>query len=126
MNGRCTIEDIRLSTAIKGQAICGTLQSQTNSLEDCKKGKTAKMKLYLAAAVLMLVLAVHTEAQEEPTLEQQFAKFQTQVKEIADDLTEKTKTTFEQIENSEFAIKTKNWFTEQFEKVKQKLSETFN
>ncbi|XP_073703731.1 apolipoprotein C-I [Garra rufa] len=84
------------------------------------------MKLYLAAAVLMLVLAVHTEAQDEGTLEQQFAKFQTQVKEIADDLTTKTKTTFEQIEQSEFAVKTKNWFTEQFEKVKQKLSETFN
>uniref|UniRef100_A0A671Q514 Apolipoprotein C-I-like n=1 Tax=Sinocyclocheilus anshuiensis TaxID=1608454 RepID=A0A671Q514_9TELE len=84
------------------------------------------MKLYLAAAVLMLLLAVHTEAQEEPTLEQQFAKFQTQVKEIADDLTENTKTTFEQLEKSEFAIKTKNWFTEQYKKVKQKMAETFN
>ncbi|MBW8245301.1 hypothetical protein K1F50_21065, partial [Muricauda oceani] len=91
-----------------------------------KKGKTAKMKLYLAAAVLMLVLAVHTEAQDEPTLEQHFAKFQTQVKEIADDLTEKTKTTFEKIGNSEFGEKTKNWFTEQFEKMKQSLSGTFN
>ncbi|KAF4103240.1 hypothetical protein G5714_016123 [Onychostoma macrolepis] len=118
--------DILLSTAIKGQAICGELQSQPISLEDCKKGKTAKMKLYLAAAVLMLVLAVHTEAQDEPTLEQQFAKFQTQVKDIADDLTEKTKTTFEQLDKSDFAIKTKNWFSEQYEKVKQKLSETFN
>ncbi|XP_043117982.1 apolipoprotein C-I [Puntigrus tetrazona] len=84
------------------------------------------MKLYLAAAVLMLVLAVHTEAQEESTLEQRFAKFQTQVKEIADDLTEKTKTTFENIEKSDFAVKTKNWFSEQYEKVKQKLTESFN
>ncbi|KAK2903089.1 hypothetical protein Q8A67_007802 [Cirrhinus molitorella] len=86
-------------------------------VQDCKKGTTAKMKLYLAAAVLMLVLAVHTEAQDEPTLEQQFAKFQTQVKEIADDLTEKTKSTFEQLEKSDFAVKTKSWFSEQFEKT---------
>ncbi|KAK7147444.1 hypothetical protein R3I94_010079 [Phoxinus phoxinus] len=83
------------------------------------------MKLYLAAAVLMLVLAVHTEAQEEPTLEQRFATFQTQVKEIADDLTEKTKTTFQQLDQSEFATKTKSWFSEQYEKMKQKMSETF-
>ncbi|MBB6682330.1 hypothetical protein H4O20_12840, partial [Aequorivita sp. 609] len=89
-------------------------------------GKTEKMKLYLAAAVLMLVLAVQTEAQDEPTLEERFAKFQTQVKEIAEDLTEKTKTTFEQLDKSEFAVKTKSWFNEQYEKMKQKLSETFN
>ncbi|XP_056618719.1 apolipoprotein C-I [Triplophysa dalaica] len=84
------------------------------------------MKLYLAAAVLMLVLAAHTEAQEEPTLEQRFAGFHSQIKEIADDLTQKTKNTFDQIEKSEFAVKTKNWFTEQFEKLKQKMSESFN
>ncbi|XP_039535277.1 apolipoprotein C-I [Pimephales promelas] len=83
------------------------------------------MKLYLAAAVLMLVLAVHTEAQDESTLEQRFATFQTQVKAIAEDLTEKTKTTFQQLDQSEFATKTKSWFSEQFEKVKQKVSETF-
>ncbi|XP_052003353.1 apolipoprotein C-I-like [Xyrauchen texanus] len=84
------------------------------------------MKLFLAAAVLMLVLAAHTEAQEEPTLEQRFANFHTQVKDIAGDLTEKTKNAFEQFEQSEFAVKTKNWFTEQFEKMKQKLGEGFN
>ncbi|XP_067305775.1 apolipoprotein C-I [Pseudorasbora parva] len=80
------------------------------------------MKLYLAAAVLMLVLAVQTEAQDEPTLEQRFATFQTQVKAIADDLTEKTKDTFEKLDKSEFATKTKSWFSEQFEKMKQTLS----
>ncbi|XP_051577018.1 apolipoprotein C-I-like [Myxocyprinus asiaticus] len=84
------------------------------------------MKLYLAAAVLMLVFAAHTEAQVEPTLEQHFANFHTQVKEIAGDLTEKTKNAFAQFEQSEFAVKTKNWFTEQFDKIKQKLGETFS
>ncbi|XP_052473463.1 apolipoprotein C-I [Carassius gibelio] len=112
----------QLSTAIKGQAICGTLQSQPNSLEDCRKGKITKMKLYLAAAVLMLVLAVHTEAQDEPTLEQQFAKFQTKVMELTEDLTQKTKTTFEELEKNELVIKTRNWLTEQFEAMKDKIA----
>ncbi|WP_233005575.1 hypothetical protein, partial [Exiguobacterium aurantiacum] len=93
--------------------------------EDHRKGSTEKMKLYLAAAVLMLVLAAHTEAQEE-TLEQRFATFQTQVKEITENLAEKTKTAFDQIENHEYVVKTKSWLSEQFEKMKQKMSESFN
>ncbi|NP_001278815.1 apolipoprotein C-I isoform 1 precursor [Danio rerio] len=85
------------------------------------------MKLYLAAAVLMLVLAVHTaEAQEEPTLEQHFTKFGTQMKEIAEDLADKTKTAFQNIEQSELGTKTRNWFNDQYEKLKQKMTETFN
>ncbi|XP_036393859.1 apolipoprotein C-I [Megalops cyprinoides] len=84
------------------------------------------MKLPIAIAVLFLVLAAHTDAQEaEPTLEERFATFQTQVKEFADDLTEKTKATFEQIHQSDFAVKTRSWFAEQFEKMKQKVDETF-
>ncbi|KAG7469238.1 hypothetical protein MATL_G00126750 [Megalops atlanticus] len=95
----------------------------------CCQGNTdhaVKMKLPIALAVLFLVLAAHTEAQEvEPTLEERFATFQTQMKEFAEDLTEKTKATFEQIHQSDFAVKTRNWFTEQFDKVKQRLDETF-
>ncbi|TRY93415.1 hypothetical protein DNTS_014251 [Danionella cerebrum] len=69
---------------------------------------------------------VDADAQDEPTLEQHFAKFQTQVKEIADDLAEKTKTAFQNIEQSEFGTKTRNWFNEQYAKLKQKMSEGFN
>ncbi|XP_065117063.1 apolipoprotein C-I [Paramisgurnus dabryanus] len=83
------------------------------------------MKLYLAAAVLMLVLAAHTEAQED-TLEQRFANFQNQMKDMTEDLAQKTKETFAKVENHEYVVKTKNWLSEQFEKVKQKMSETFN
>ncbi|XP_062321669.1 apolipoprotein C-I [Osmerus eperlanus] len=83
------------------------------------------MKLAIAIAVLMLVFAAHAEAEEEQSIEQRFATFQTQVKELTDGLAEKTKTTLEQIQQSEFATKTRDWFTEQFEKVKQKVEETF-
>ncbi|KAM6967457.1 apolipoprotein C-I [Aplochiton taeniatus] len=81
------------------------------------------MKLSIAIAVLMLVFAAHTEAQEEQTLEEKFANFGSQVTELTKDLAEKTKTTFDQIHTSEFATNTRNWFSEQFEKVKAKLDE---
>ncbi|XP_072535130.1 apolipoprotein C-I [Salminus brasiliensis] len=83
------------------------------------------MRLYLAVAALMLVLATHAEAQEEPTIEQHFANFHSKIKEFGSDLTDKTMATFKEIEQSEFATKTRNWFSEQFEKMKQKIDETF-
>uniref|UniRef100_A0A8B9KCJ9 Apolipoprotein C-I n=1 Tax=Astyanax mexicanus TaxID=7994 RepID=A0A8B9KCJ9_ASTMX len=83
------------------------------------------MRLYLAIAALVLVLAAHAEAQEEPTIEQHFASFHTKVKEFGSDVAEKTMATIKEIEQSEFAAKTKNWFTEQFEKMKKQFDETF-
>ncbi|XP_007231203.2 apolipoprotein C-I [Astyanax mexicanus] len=83
------------------------------------------MRLYLAIAALVLVLAAHAEAQEEPTIEQHFANFHTKVKEFGSDVAEKTMATIKEIEQSEFAAKTKNWFTEQFEKMKKHIDETF-
>lgn len=83
------------------------------------------MRLLVAISVLVLVLAAHSDAQEsEPTLEQRFTQFQQQMQTLTDDLAEKTKTAFEQFQTSEFAVKTKNFFTEQFEKLKQKMSES--
>nr|AOR81864.1 apolipoprotein C-I-like protein [Ictalurus punctatus] len=84
------------------------------------------MKLYLAVATLMLVLIAHSEAQEESTIEQQFANFQARFKEFGDDVTEKTKNALKQIENSEIISKTKDWVTEQLEKVRQKFDEVIN
>ncbi|CDQ92643.1 apolipoprotein C-I [Oncorhynchus mykiss] len=84
------------------------------------------MKLSIAIAVLMLVFAAHTEAQEaEKTIEERFTTFGNQMKELTDDLTVKTKDMFEKIGDSEFATKTKTWFTEQFDKMKAKVDETF-
>uniref|UniRef100_A0A671WK28 Apolipoprotein C-I-like n=1 Tax=Sparus aurata TaxID=8175 RepID=A0A671WK28_SPAAU len=61
------------------------------------------MRLFLAVAVLMLAFIAYTEAQEETT-EQTFAKFGEQMTEMGKDLAEKAKTTFENINNSEFAV----------------------
>ncbi|KAA8591729.1 apolipoprotein C-I [Etheostoma spectabile] len=80
------------------------------------------MRLYLAVAVLMLAFVAYTEAQEE-TIEQKFAAFRNQMAEIGKSLTEKAKTTLDQIQTSDLAIKSKNWFQEQFESLKTKVGE---
>ncbi|XP_076826621.1 apolipoprotein C-I-like isoform X2 [Brachyhypopomus gauderio] len=85
-----------------------------------------KMKLYLAIAALMLVLIAHTEAQEALVPETaNTADIQTKLKEFGEDLTEKTINALKTIEQSEFASKTRSWLAEQFEKLKQKVDETF-
>ncbi|XP_076826620.1 apolipoprotein C-I-like isoform X1 [Brachyhypopomus gauderio] len=88
--------------------------------------KWPKMKLYLAIAALMLVLIAHTEAQEALVPETaNTADIQTKLKEFGEDLTEKTINALKTIEQSEFASKTRSWLAEQFEKLKQKVDETF-
>ncbi|KAI1886301.1 hypothetical protein AGOR_G00212590 [Albula goreensis] len=117
------------SGAIKSDSFrsCRTeKQKRFLPLNDRKTDQEAKMKLPIAVAVLFLVLAANTEAQEaEPTIEERFATFGNQMKEFADDLSEKTKTAFEQIHQSDFAVKTRSWFSEQFEKMKDTLEKTF-
>ncbi|XP_076136056.1 apolipoprotein C-I [Alosa pseudoharengus] len=84
------------------------------------------MRLLVAISVLVLVLAAHSDAQEaEATIEQRFTQFQQQIQTLTDDIAEKTKTALEQFQTSEFATKTKSFFTEQFEKIKAKMEETF-
>ncbi|KAM8735107.1 apolipoprotein C-I [Acanthopagrus schlegelii] len=80
------------------------------------------MRLFLAVAVLMLAFIAYTEAQEE-TAEQKLAKFGKQMTEMGKNLAEKAKTTFENINNSEFAVTSRNWFTEQLEKLKTRVQE---
>ncbi|XP_045901439.1 apolipoprotein C-I [Micropterus dolomieu] len=80
------------------------------------------MRLYLAVAVLVLAFVAYTEAQEE-TIEQRFSKFGEQMTQFGGDLAEKTKAAIEQIRNSDFAVSSKNWLHEQFERLKNKLGE---
>ncbi|XP_073342284.1 apolipoprotein C-I-like [Pagrus major] len=75
------------------------------------------MRLFLAVAVLMLAFVAYTEAQEE-TIEQKFTEFGERVTQVGQDLAEKAKTAFENINNSEFAVTSRNWFSEQIEKLK--------
>ncbi|XP_026852397.2 apolipoprotein C-I [Electrophorus electricus] len=88
------------------------------------------MKLYLAVAALLLVLLAHTEAQEEPTVEEptvkeHFANIHTKLKEFGEDLSEKAISALKKLEESELASKTRSWITENIEKLKQKIDETF-
>ncbi|KAM9488413.1 apolipoprotein C-I [Clarias gariepinus] len=84
------------------------------------------MRLYLAIAALMLVLIAHSEAAEEPTIEQHFANFHEKIKELGENFGEKATNAWRQLESSDFFSKSSDWFTEQFQNIKQKLDDTFN
>ncbi|XP_060906193.1 apolipoprotein C-I [Labrus mixtus] len=81
------------------------------------------MRLFLAVAVLMLALVAYTEAQEEETVEQRFAKFGNQMSEFGQNLADKAKSTFDDISTSQFARDTTNWFTERMEQLKSKFAQ---
>ncbi|KAK3551856.1 hypothetical protein QTP70_030229 [Hemibagrus guttatus] len=83
------------------------------------------MKLYLAVATLMLVLIAHSEAAEEPTIEEQVANFHAKIQAFGTDLSDKATKALKELTDSELFTKTSNWFTDKFEKVKNKFDETF-
>ncbi|KAM4736701.1 apolipoprotein C-I [Anableps anableps] len=80
------------------------------------------MRLYLAAAVLLLALVAYTEAQDD-TIAEKFSNFGDQVTEFGKNVAEKAKTHFDNFRTSEFAENTSNWFREQFQKIKSKIDE---
>ncbi|GAA6109994.1 apolipoprotein C-I [Tachysurus ichikawai] len=84
------------------------------------------MKLYLAVATLMLVLIAQSEAAEEQTIEEHFANIQAKFQEFGAGLSEKTTTVLKNLGDSEVLTKTKNWFADSFEKVKNKFDEAFS
>ncbi|XP_008429390.1 apolipoprotein C-I [Poecilia reticulata] len=79
------------------------------------------MRLYLAAAVLLLALVAYTEAQDD--FAERFSNFGDQLTEFGKNVAEKAKTHYDTISTSEFAVSTRNWFTEQFQKIKTKVNE---
>uniref|UniRef100_A0A3Q2QLB3 Apolipoprotein C-I-like n=1 Tax=Fundulus heteroclitus TaxID=8078 RepID=A0A3Q2QLB3_FUNHE len=91
-------------------------------LRDGKEAQKAKMRLYLAAAVLLLAFVAYTEAQDD-SITDKFSNFGDQITEFGKNVAEKAKTHFDTISNSEFAANTRNWFTEQIEKLKTKIDE---
>ncbi|XP_047217376.1 apolipoprotein C-I [Girardinichthys multiradiatus] len=80
------------------------------------------MRLYLAAAVLLLAFVAYTEAQDD-AIADKFTNFGDQIAEFGKNVAEKAQTHFDNIRTSDFAESTKNWFTEQFQKIKAKLDE---
>ncbi|KAG7474777.1 apolipoprotein C-I-like [Solea senegalensis] len=81
----------------------------------------AKMRLYLAVAVLMLAFVAYTEAQDD-TIEERFSAFTDRVAEMSRNLAEKAKANMQEFQSSEFATKAKNWITERVEAVKNSFN----
>ncbi|XP_006038594.1 apolipoprotein C-I isoform X2 [Alligator sinensis] len=78
------------------------------------------------ALVALLVLADSAQSEPgEPTLMQKLEQFKENVKDFADTIGEKTKAALQELRDSEFSTKTRNWFSEHFKKVKEKLKDTF-
>ncbi|XP_062255725.1 apolipoprotein C-I [Platichthys flesus] len=75
------------------------------------------MKLFLAVAVLMMAFVAYTEAQED-TMEDKFSRFGEKMSELGQTMAEKARSTFETIHNSEAAVKTRGWFEERMQQIK--------
>ncbi|XP_018587695.1 apolipoprotein C-I [Scleropages formosus] len=80
------------------------------------------MKVLLAVAVLVLVLVAHSEAEEEPTLQEHFTNLQQHVKDLGESFLEKAKAAIQKIQESTIATNARNWLNEQMEKLMPKDS----
>ncbi|CAI5780961.1 apolipoprotein C-I isoform X2 [Podarcis lilfordi] len=81
------------------------------------------------AVVLMALFAVTASAEVEPTepsLSQRFENFQRNVQTFIDNAGERTKTAFQEFHNSEPISKARNWLSERFQQVKDKVKATFS
>ncbi|XP_061802488.1 apolipoprotein C-I [Nerophis lumbriciformis] len=83
------------------------------------------MRLYLALAVLLLALVAYTEAQDD-TMQQKFANVGDQLSEFGQTIAEKTKTAFQTIQDSDFAVATRDFFKNGFEKLKKQMQDISN
>ncbi|KAL8219747.1 UNVERIFIED_CONTAM: hypothetical protein K2H54_032717 [Gekko kuhli] len=89
------------------------------------------MQLAVSIAVVLVALSVVTDSAsvsvvEEPTLSQKFERFQGEVQTFFDGIGEKAKGAFRDLHNSEISTKARNWFTENFQKLKEKFKKTFS
>ncbi len=80
------------------------------------------MRLYLAVAMLMLAFVAYTEAQDA-TVEDKFTQLGQDMSNMGQTVLDKVKTTFDEIQNSEFAANTRRWFEETAEKLKNKFQQ---
>ncbi|KAM8927303.1 apolipoprotein C-I [Pelodytes ibericus] len=84
------------------------------------------MKLLLAVSVIVIalsVLAEPTSAQSPspPTFKDRVDNFGSSIGDMATKFGEKAKTVLKDIHNSEILTKTRNWFTDTYQNLKQKL-----
>ncbi|XP_060639681.2 apolipoprotein C-I-like [Anolis sagrei] len=88
------------------------------------------MQIVLSVAVVLVALSVVAGTDEipvanEPSLTQKLEKFQQEVQTFVDRVGEETKEAFRDIHHSEFSNKTRNWFSENFRKLKEKFRTLF-
>ncbi|XP_063798666.1 apolipoprotein C-I-like isoform X1 [Pseudophryne corroboree] len=85
-----------------------------------------KMKLILAVSVVLVALSVMAEPSsaqsEESTIKTGLKSFVESVKQVATKVGEKTKAVFKELHESEPATKARNFFSDTFQKIKDKLS----
>ncbi|MDL0602382.1 hypothetical protein O3K00_21275, partial [Yersinia pestis] len=94
----------------------------------------AAMRLVLALSVLVVALCMVLEgpapAQAAPTQEalaaaSTFEQIPDKLKEFGNTLEDKARAAIEHIKQSDFAAKTRTWFSEAFNKVKETFKDTF-
>ncbi|XP_019610353.2 apolipoprotein C-I [Rhinolophus sinicus] len=81
------------------------------------------MRLILSLPVLVVVLAMVSEAASQPD---HSSSIPGKLKELKNALEEKVRLAIEHIKQSDFPKKTRNWFSETYSKVKEKFKTTFS
>ncbi|XP_027716495.1 apolipoprotein C-I-like [Vombatus ursinus] len=89
------------------------------------------MKPFLSFTVLTVLLYFLADSSSpaqatSSSMAEGFEQFQHKVKELADTVAHKAKEAITKIQNSEFSTKTRNWFRENFQKMKDKMDATFS
>ncbi|XP_042296564.1 apolipoprotein C-I [Sceloporus undulatus] len=88
------------------------------------------MQIVVSVAVVLAALTVVADSEvqtvTEPTLSQKFERFQHDVQTFVDRFGEKTKAAFQGLHQSEISNKTRSWFSETFQKLKEKFRTPFS
>nr|P0DPG8.1 RecName: Full=Apolipoprotein C-I; Short=Apo-CI; Short=ApoC-I; AltName: Full=Apolipoprotein C1; Contains: RecName: Full=Truncated apolipoprotein C-I; Flags: Precursor [Ailurus fulgens] len=88
------------------------------------------MRLFLSLPVLVVVLAMVLEgpapAQAAPEISRTFERIPDKLKEFGNTLEDKAREVLETIKQSDIPAKTRNWFSETYNKVKEQLKTAFS
>ncbi|XP_004767701.1 apolipoprotein C-I [Mustela nigripes] len=88
------------------------------------------MRLFLALPVLVVVLAMVLEGpaptQAAPEISSTFERIPDKLKEFGNTLEDKARAAIETIKQSDIPAKTRNWFSETYSKLKERLKTAFS
>ncbi|XP_045844347.1 apolipoprotein C-I [Meles meles] len=83
------------------------------------------MRLFLSLPVLVVVLAMVLEG-PAPAQAAPFERIPDKLKEFGNTLEDKARAAIETIKQSDIPAKTRNWFSETYNKVKERLKTAFS